>query len=229
MLGERKHGWGRIVTDKREPQYYIRKAVELYQDAPLLSRVYLEIRVRNFPINRMWPVLLSLSGQVVSLGAGYGIFELATAMANPAAVFRATDLNRTRIALGQSISRSVSNVRFEVFDLACGIPDFHPDVFLLLDVLHHLQPDIQEQVLKRVAESLRTSGRIIIKECGTHPVWKRWFNRLNDAVGAPFSSTYPRSEQDWSALLQQHGFTTTVERLDRGSPYAHILIEGVKK
>jgi 2-polyprenyl-3-methyl-5-hydroxy-6-metoxy-1,4-benzoquinol methylase len=216
------------MSGNTDPQPFLEKVLELYQGSPFLSRLYLQIRVRNFPIDSMWPVLLGLRGEVFSIGAGYGIFETAAAIANPAANFLATDLNPVRVDSGAAATRTIPNIKFGVVDLSQGVPEKQPDVFLLLDVLHHLSPPVQEMVLTQVAGMLKTGGRIVIKECGTKPVWKRWFNRLNDAIGAPFSSISPRSEQDWAAALNARGFSTAIRRLDRHSPYAHILIEAKK-
>jgi hypothetical protein len=87
---------------------------------------------------------------------------------------------------------------------------------------------VQTQLLRRAAALLRPGGRLIIKDCGIRPSWKRWFNRLHDALYVPFESTWHRSEEEWAALLREAGLEATTRRLDRGSPYAHILIVGVK-
>jgi SAM-dependent methyltransferase len=150
------------------------------------------------------------------------------ALANPAITFIASDAKAKRIALAREAARDIPNIQFEVFDLERGLPASRAGTFLLFDVLHHLRPDVQRALLSELMERLPPGGRIVIKECGTRPVWKLWFNYLTDLVGAPGEATYPRSEQHWASLLAAGGLETTVTRIDRGTPYAHILIEGRK-
>jgi hypothetical protein len=199
-----------------------------YRSAPLAIRAYIFIRLRNFPKRRVWPVLMGLSGTVVSVGAGYGIHETMAAIANPTVTFIASDAKTNRILLAREVTRGIPNIRFEVFNLERGLPASQASTFLLFDVLHHLAPDVQRALVAGLIERLPPGGRIIIKECGIRPVWKLWFNYLTDLVGAPGEATYPRSEQHWASLLTEGGLETTITRIDRGLPYAHILIEGRK-
>jgi hypothetical protein len=200
-----------------------------YRATPAATRAYVFIRLRNFPKRRVWPVLMGLTGSVVSVGAGYGIFETMAALANPAVRFIASDANANRIRLATEVARGIPNIRFEVFDLERGLPGREAMTFLLFDVLHHLPPDVQRTLLEGLAAKLPAGGRILIKECGTRPVWKLWFNYLTDLVGAPGEATYPRDEEHWVSLLSGCGLESSARRIDGGTPYAHILIEGRKR
>jgi len=199
-----------------------------YRTAPAVTRAYIFIRLRNFPKRRVWPMLMGLSGTVVSVGAGYGIHETMAALANPAVTFIASDAKANRIALARNATQGIPNIRFEVFNLKRGLPTCPAGTFLLFDVLHHLTPDLQRSLLAELIQKLPPDGRIIIKECGIRPVWKKWFNDLTDMVGAPGEAIYPASEQHWASLLAAGGLETRITRIDRGLPYAHVLIEGRK-
>jgi trans-aconitate methyltransferase len=199
----------------------------LYKDLPLTSRLYLQIRVRNYP-RLMWPHLSDLRGNIVSLGVGYAFLEALVALRNPEAQIIGSDLNAERIVIAQKALGSISNLSLEVVDLRKEFPAMSVDGFLLIDVLHHLRPENQEAILKKAVGALPPNGWIIIKECGTSPAWKKWFNYLNDAVGSPMQRTYPRGEDEWASLLRALGLKSVSVRLDSGAPYAHILISGRK-
>jgi len=204
-----------------------RRVLRLYRDAPLAARAYLRIRIANYP-RLMWDHLAGLQGTFLSLGAGYAILEAMAALRNPAARIIGSDRNAARIAVARNALRDIPNLSLQVLDLRADFPSGRADGFLLLDVLHHLRPDVQEAVLQNAARALPANGRIVIKECGTRPAWKKWVNYLNDAIGTPFERTDPRGEEDWAALLQRLGLKTKTARLDAGSPYAHILVVGRK-
>ena len=126
-----------------------------YRSAPVATRAYIFIRLRNFPKRRVWPVLMGLSGTVVSVGAGYGIHETMAAIANPTVTFIDSDAqdqphsSRTREA-----TRGLPNIQFEVFNLERGLPASQASTFLLFDVLHHLAPDVQRALVAGLIERL---------------------------------------------------------------------------
>ncbi|MDE3198343.1 MAG: class I SAM-dependent methyltransferase [Acidobacteriota bacterium] len=200
----------------------------MYKDLPLAARMYLQIRVRNYP-KSMWTHMSDLEGTIVSVGAGYALLEGIVALRNPRASVTASDVNRSRIDIARTALARIPNLSLDVVDLRRGLSTEQADGFLLIDVLHHLTPDVQEEVLGVAARSIRSGGRVLIKECGTRPAWKKWVNYLNDAIGSPFQRTYPRDESEWAKLLSALGLICETIRLDRGSPYAHILIEGRKR
>ncbi len=201
--------------------------LHLYRQAPLSARMYLQIRVRNYP-RLMWKTIPALSGNIVSLGAGYALLEAMVAIRNTGARIVASDRNPARVATAQNALGEIPNFTAEIADLRTGFPATSADGFLLLDLLHHLPPRVQVSVLESAARALPSGGLIVMKECGTKPAWKKWVNYLNDAIGAPFERTYPRSEEEWASLLNGFGLSTTATRLDTGTPYAHILIVGRK-
>jgi SAM-dependent methyltransferase len=199
-----------------------------YRFAPLLSRAYLAVRLRNLPYKRLEGLFDSLSGNVVSIGAGYGLYEIMIAAANPRVRFLASDLNPERVRLASLATRDLPNIQFAVVDLTRETPPEPANTYLLFDVLHHLPPLAQVSTLRSLAERLEPGGRIIIKECGTRPMWKMWVNYLNDAIGTPFQRTYPRSETEWAKMLESFGLSAHTARFDQGCPYAHVLVVGTR-
>ncbi len=204
-----------------------KEVLNLYKDLPLTGRLYLQIRVRNYP-KEMWKHLSHLEGTVISLGAGYALLEAMAALRNPDARITASDVNVDRIALARRALAGIPNLSLDVIDLRERFPEGRADAFLLLDVLHHLPPEVQESVLENIAQSLPRGGSVIIKECGTRPVWKKWVNYMNDAIGAPGQKTHPRGEQEWMSLLESNGLRSSSVRIDVGAPYAHVMVFGRK-
>ncbi|HKD07853.1 MAG TPA: class I SAM-dependent methyltransferase [Bryobacteraceae bacterium] len=203
------------------------KVLGLYKDLPLAGRLYLQIRVRNYP-KAMWRHLSDLRGSVISLGAGYALLEAMAALRNPDARITASDVNAERIATARKALAEIPNLSLDVIDLCERFPEGRADAFLLLDVLHHLPPAVQESVLANIARALPSGGSVVIKECGTRPAWKKWVNYLNDAIGAPGQKTHPRGEQEWVSLLESNGLRSSSVRIDAGTPYAHIMVFGRK-
>lgn len=204
-----------------------RKVMGLYTGTPLATRAYLNIRIRNYP-RLMWNHLTGLEGTFLSLGAGYAVLEAMTALLNPRMQIVASDRNAERITIAKDALKSIPNLVMEVVNLEHNFPKARYDGVLLLDVLHHLSPDIQQAVLSDCVAGLAEKGTLIIKECGTKPSWKKWVNYLNDAIGAPLEKTHPRSEQEWAESLKALGLEPRTVRVDQSSPYAHILVMAKK-
>ena len=204
-----------------------RRMLRMYRAAPLITRIHLRLRIWNYP-RRMWPYLSGLEGSFLTLGVGYAMVEAMVALRNPATRFRAVDRSSWRIAIARKALADVPNLTLEVLDLDSAFPGGRVDGFLLIDILHHLAPPVQEAVLHNAARALLPNGTLIVKECGTRPFWKKVVNYLTDAIGAPFERTWPRSESEWAGIFRGLGLEVQTVRIDAGSPYAHILVIGRK-
>jgi len=104
---------------------------------------------------------------------------------------------------------------------------------LLLDVLHMLPADDQEQLLTRVADALEPGGVLLVREADASAGWTftmvRIGNRLKAlAVGRWRQTFHFRSQDEWAALLQRHGFDVSWRDARAGTPFANLLLSGTK-
>jgi len=102
------------------------------------------------------------------------------------------------------------------------------DAVLLLDVLHMIPHRDQEQLIAAVASRLSPEGVILMREAdasaglGFHAV--RLGNRLKALAFGHWRQRFAfRTAEDWRALFERLGFSTTVQRAGEGTPFANVL------
>ncbi|NJD07934.1 MAG: class I SAM-dependent methyltransferase [Methylococcaceae bacterium] len=179
-------------------------------------------------------------GLIVDLGCGHGIIPalLATAAAlnllpggrvlvpgvwglerDPAAAAAA------RSALAGAGDVVVGDVRIAV------VPRCR--VVLLIDLLYHLDPVAQQELLHKVHDVLDPGGSLIIREADAGAGWRfgmtwlaEWLRNLGR--GTPFRRRHYRRSDEWMKLLEGLGFHVESQSMSEGTPFANDLLIATK-
>jgi 2-polyprenyl-3-methyl-5-hydroxy-6-metoxy-1,4-benzoquinol methylase len=138
---------------------------------------------------------------------------------DPAAVRRA------RAALGARAEITQADVAQTAFPRS--------EVVVLLDMLDYLPPASQEQVLERAAGALRARGRLVIRICNPERTVRAAVTVLSDRLAILLHSkrwqTYHlRPLQQWKALLEANGLNVSCMPMSEGTPFANVLLIGLK-
>lgn len=131
------------------------------------------------------------------------------------------DVERARQALGDA-------ARFTVGDM-CSADFGQADCVVILDVLHYVPIDAQNDVLRRVRDALAPSGTLILRVGDADGGWPFKFSVLVDHVvtfvrGHRNSRLYCRPLKDWQAALTALGFEVDTIPMNEGTPFANILL-----
>lgn len=107
------------------------------------------------------------------------------------------------------------------------------DAVLFFDVLHLMPAVDQERVLARAAAALAADGTILIREADPTGGWRfaavRFGNRLKAiAVGRWRQPFYFRTAGGWASMLGKHGLQVAVQAMNEGTPFANLLVRGVR-
>ncbi len=138
------------------------------------------------------------------------------------------DVERARAALAAYSDRAL----IEQADIAQAA--FAPsDVVTILDVLHYMPYAAQEDVLARVYACLAEGGSLLLRvgdKAGGLPFrFSNWVDALVFKVrGHASIAMYCRTVAQWQALLGQIGFVCEVYPMHAGTPFASMMLRGVK-
>jgi len=107
------------------------------------------------------------------------------------------------------------------------------DTVLFFDVLHLMPPEDQERMIARTSAALSPGGTIFIREAdpsgGLGFTAIRLGNRLKSIViGAWRQQFHFRTANAWASLLTRHGLQVAVQPMGEGTPFANLLVRGVR-
>ncbi|RJG07700.1 class I SAM-dependent methyltransferase [Noviherbaspirillum cavernae] len=186
--------------------------------------------------------LIPDNARILDIGCGQGLLAswLLTAQAmhdkglwpsgwpkapNPASIhgieLMPRDVARAQQALGKA-------ARFTVGDM-CKADFGQVDAVVILDVLHYVSIDAQNDVLRRVRDALSPGGTLILRvgdASGGLPFWcSVWVDRVVTFVrGHRNARMYCRPLTEWQAALRALGFDVKAMPMNKGTPFANILL-----
>ncbi|VTU19991.1 MULTISPECIES: class I SAM-dependent methyltransferase [unclassified Variovorax] len=184
--------------------------------------------------------------RVVDIGCGQGLFaSLLSAMGAmqsqpgrwPASwCVTATPADYTGIELmPKDVARAEASVghlqpapRFLCADM-CTAALPATDLVVILDVLHYVDLEAQEGVLRRVRDALQPGGRLLLRigDAADRRAFaiSQYVDRTVTRVrGHRVSPTWGRPLKDWMALLQRLGFSVQSLPMSEGTPFANVLL-----
>ncbi len=131
------------------------------------------------------------------------------------------DVERAQRALGDA-------AKFTVGDM-CTADFGKTDAVVILDVLHYVSIAAQNDVLRRVKESLAPRGTLILRvgdaDGGLPFKCSVWVDHVVTFVrGHRNSRMYCRPLTAWKAALAELGFAVQAIPMNQGTPFANILL-----
>jgi SAM-dependent methyltransferase len=172
--------------------------------------------------------LVPENARLLDLGCGQGLLAalLAAAGAPRLAAYHGIelmppDVSRAHRALGPACGVRQGDIRSADFGAA--------DAVVILDVLHYLRREHQDEVLRRVRAALSAGGLLLLRvgdaDAGLRfylSNWVDWTVALARGHGA--TEFHCRSVAQWRTALEALGFTVQAEPMSRGTPVANVLL-----
>jgi len=184
------------------------------------------------------------ANQLWDLGCGRGILLCLLASARELAEEKQepewTWLEDIRLNGLEPRGRTAENARIALADdghiVHASVAEFTPasgDLFLMIDVLLYLEPELQEKVVTRLCHVLPVGGRLVIREADISAGWRffvtKWGERIRAIFRGHFMQRYHyRSQQAWQELLENNGMTVTTQTSSDGTPFCNVLFFAVK-
>jgi SAM-dependent methyltransferase len=130
-------------------------------------------------------------------------------------------VRRAQIALGNHMAMRIADLRDALLPEA--------DVVVLIDVLHYLTADAQVALLKRIAQSLRGGGLLVLRVADISAGWRFHLGNAADRMGSLLTvqgmqTHYHRPIDEWLHLLGGLGFEATVDSNTAVRAFANTLV-----
>jgi len=162
-------------------------------------------------------------GRILDFGCGYGMLSHFLALRSPGRRVLGIDLNRDRIRVARRSGEGHPEVSFQFGD----VRDFQEtsfDAVVMTDVLHHLDDDRVEVLLRIIRSCLSDRGSLVVLDVDRSPFLKFYTTYLIDRLLNPTRSLHYRSGPLLALLLGRAGFQVQeVIRADRGLPLSDVI------
>lgn len=141
----------------------------------------------------------------------------------------APDIARARQALGEA----AGGPRFVLGNMCTtAIPAC--STVVIMDVLHYVDHAAQDDVLDRVHAALAPGGRLLLRVGDASEkrgfAISQWVDRAVALCrGHAVPPTWGRPLAEWIALLERRGFAVTPVPMSQGTPFANVLLAGVRR
>ncbi|WP_346318662.1 1-acyl-sn-glycerol-3-phosphate acyltransferase [Chitinophaga sp. YIM B06452] len=124
---------------------------------------YMRIKTKLENNYALFHELLPAKGNIMDIGCGYGFMSYMLHFLSPERTMLGVDYDEDKIATAQHCYIRNEHVRFEAADITqYQLP--HQDAFVILDVLHYLQPEAQEKLIRQCLQKLNPGGVIIVRD-----------------------------------------------------------------
>ena len=131
------------------------------------------------------------------------------------------DVERARAALGERAQFAQGDIRSAELGQA--------DVAIILDVLHYIDYDAQEDVLRRIRAALPSGGTFITRIGDAAGGLPFYFSNWVDHVvffmrGHRSYKVYCRTLSDWQEVLKRNGFEVAPLPMHKGTPFKSVML-----
>ena len=170
--------------NRERPRQTAARAYRLYDGGAWFGRLLQTVRPFICPFGELVE-RVPVGARVLDVGCGAGLFLAMLADGRRIREGRGFDASRSAICLAEVMTGNLDSgipVRVEYRDATADWPDRLFDVVSVIDVMHHVAPESQAQLIRAAAARLAPGGTLIYKDMVEHPRWRAWANRLHDLV-----------------------------------------------
>ena len=193
----------------------------IYSNLTYRELAYINIRWRLCPYEKI-EALIPQEGLIIDIGCGYGLLSNLIALKSYKRNVIGIDSSETRIMTAQKTVNKRKNIEFIKQDItAFGFPSC--DAVVMSDVLHHLPPDIQDNLIKNIYENLKNNGILIIQDVDTTPYWKFYFTYMSDFLQHTREKLFYQSAKKVEEKIKKAGFQVEIIEAHKGYPVADVI------
>lgn len=196
------------------------------------TRHYVVGKLRRDPATRAIAELAPL-GDVLDIGCGRGQLDVFLLECGAARSVRGFDWDAEKVALAQRAAEGLA-ATFDVGD-ATSAKLAPADTVLLVDVLHYVDVDAQDELLRAAAGMVRPGGRLVLREATRGQGWRSFVTesveRFSRLVRFNLGSRIAIRDvaREIVPALEASAMMCTVEPCWSGTPFANVLVVATRE
>jgi 2-polyprenyl-3-methyl-5-hydroxy-6-metoxy-1,4-benzoquinol methylase/uncharacterized protein (DUF2062 family) len=199
---------------------------------------YVRVKLMTDPITKMIADLFGeedgVLGDVLDIGCGRGQMAVVLLENGRAESVHGLDWDEDKIEAAREAAACdpTLDATFEVANATeAKVSESSADTVMLIDVIHYLTIEEQNEVLGKAAAAVRPGGRLVVREADTERGWRSWMTlaeeklftllRFNRGARVKF-----RPARTIVAELEAAGLECEVQPAWGGTPFSNVLIIG---
>jgi uncharacterized protein len=158
-----KAEFSRLATQERTPRYFRHKLIANYLYKGPVVEWYTRIKLRVENYYEPFHTLIPFDSRVLDLGCGYGYLPYMLHFLSSDRKITGVDYDEEKIQTASNNYSKSDRLIFFCADIT-SFPMETYDVIVIADVLHYLQPAVQDKLIARCVQALDAGGKLIIRE-----------------------------------------------------------------
>ena len=172
----------------------------LYRPQGILKALWTILRILILPYKKI-DTIAPQSGTIFDIGCGNGGLANYLSLQSSERNVLGIDLSRKRITSAKKSIGKRKNVKFILGDITI-VKQPSADSYLIIDVLHHIDFQSQEKLLKFLAKKMNKNSMLIIKEVDPSNKIPFLFGHLIEKTLYSKEKIYARSRKDWQRIFR---------------------------
>ena len=210
----------------------IKPLFSLYQKASKWDRLYIYLRLKFFSdYFKKIDELLPNVGRLVDLGSGYGLLANLLSLNSERRSVIGIDGDGKRIGIAEGTIGSRRNINFMAEKVSSIVfKDSEYDGLVMTDFLHHLPYQEQEKIMKKISQSIKLGGILVIGDVKETPRWKYYISYLADLVlylGKP--KCFYRTSEEMKKFIEKYGFSVRTIPADQKNIFSMVIYAARKE
>jgi SAM-dependent methyltransferase len=202
------------------------RIIGAYDSIIIRAYCYVRFLIMNMRIMEEIEQYLPRNAVILDVGCGFGLFSLFFAGCSDTRRLVGFDVSPKRIAIAKKTRDKLGftkQIAFHDGDVADYSFEQPVDAIVMLDLYHHLEPEIGERILASFHSVLNEDGVLVIKDVASRPWGKMAFTWVLDKLVNARAVLRYYTKDEMITLLKDHGFDVKFHHMPDILPYPHIL------
>ncbi len=202
-----KAEYNKVRRGVETPTFFKEILIKNYLFKGPILEWYTKVKVSMEKNYELFHEMIPKNASLMDLGCGNGTMSMALALSGEQRVIKGIDYDEDKIKIAKNCSVLPSNLSFEQGDVMTANFD-NSDVFILSDVLHYLEDDEQNTLMKKMSDHLNENGKIIIRDGDSDKTKRHKGTQLTEIFSTNFGFNKARNQMNYISADFIRSFAT---------------------
>lgn len=180
----------------------------LYKTQGIIKASWTVLRILILPYKKL-DLLIPQKGTIIDIGCGNGGFSNYLSIHSPERTIQGIDFSKKRMLIAKKSVGKRKNIKFTLGNVT-KIKQPSVNCYLIIDVLHHIDFQNQEKLLRFLGKKMSNNSMLIVKEVDPSNRIPFLFGHALEKILYPKEKIYARSKKDWERMFRSLGLSVKV-------------------